>query len=81
MAHSKVKSKVEEQAESTIPWGGAGLIVAYPSSSGPDVDAAVTHALKKAVGEAAGKKVEALKTALADPQENMNAPAEPDATE
>ncbi|NJN53316.1 MAG: DUF1269 domain-containing protein [Anaerolineae bacterium] len=30
VAHSKVKSKLEEQAAQTIPWGGAGLIVAYP---------------------------------------------------
>ena len=76
--HSKVKSRIEEQAEQTIPWGGAGLIVAYPSSSAEGVDAAVTHALKKIVGEAEGKKVEALKAALANAQENMSAPVERD---
>ena len=81
VAHAKVKSKVEEQAESTIPWGGAGLIVAYPSSSGEGVDAAVTHSLKKIVGEAEGKKVAALKGALADAQEKASTPAEQTATE
>jgi arylsulfatase len=76
--HSAVKSKIEEQAERTIPWGGAGLIVAYPNSSAEGVDAAVSHALKKIVGEAEGKKVEALKAALTDAQEKMSSPAEPD---
>jgi uncharacterized membrane protein len=75
-AHSKVKSKIEEQAEQTIPWGGAGLIVAYPSSSADGVDAAVTHSLKKIVGEAEGTKVKALQTALADAQEKAGAPSE-----
>ena len=32
VAESKVKSQIEKQAEQTIPWGGAGLIVAYPRS-------------------------------------------------
>lgn len=76
LAHSKVKSKIEEQADQTIPWGGAGLIVAYPSSSADGVDAAVNHSLKKIVGEAEGKKVTALKAALADAQEKASAPAE-----
>ena len=78
-ASSKMKDKIEEQAAQTIPWGGAGLIVAYPSSSAEGVDAAVTHPLGKVVGEAEGKKVQALKAALADAQEKMNAPAEQDA--
>jgi uncharacterized membrane protein len=76
VARSKVKSKIEEQAEQTIPWGGAGLIVAYPSSSAEGVDAAVTHALGRVIGEAEGKKVQALKAALADAQEKTSAPAE-----
>lgn len=74
-AHSTVKSKIEEQAQDTIPWGGAGLIVAYPSPSGEGVDAAVTHAMRKVVGEAEGKKVEALKAALTDAQAKMSTPA------
>ena len=75
-ASSKVKSQIEEQAEQTIAWGGAGVIIAYPRSSADDVDKLVSHALKKVVGEAEGKKVKALKAALADAQEEMAAPAE-----
>jgi uncharacterized membrane protein len=75
-ASSKVKSQIEEQAEHTIPWGGAGVMIAYPRSAADEVDEAVTHALKKVVGEAEGKKVKALKAALADAQEKMSTPAE-----
>ena len=75
LAHSKVKSKLEQQAFDTIPYGGAGLVVAYPRSSADGIDQAVSRALKKAVGEADGKKVEALKKALADAQEKMQEPA------
>ena len=71
LVHSEVKSKIEQQAFETIPYGGAGLIGAYPRSSAEGVDKAVTHALKKAVGEAEGKRVDALKKALADAQEKM----------
>jgi len=74
-ASSKVKSKIEEQAEETIPWGGAAMIVAFPRASAKEVDAAVSHALKKVVGEAEGKKVKALKAALEDAQEQLSAPA------
>ena len=77
VASSSVKSKIEEQAEQTIPWGGAGMIIAYPRSSADEVDKVVSHALKKVVGEAEGKKVTALKAALADAQEKMAAPADP----
>ena len=76
VASSTLKDKIEEQAEQTIPWGGAGLIVAYPNSSAEDVDSAVTHSLGKFVGEAEGKKVEAIRAALADAQEKANRPAE-----
>jgi arylsulfatase len=75
VAHSKVKSQIEQQAGETIPWGGAGLIVAYPRSSASEVDKAVSRALKKAVGEAEGKKVKALKDALNSAQVEMAAPA------
>ncbi len=71
LAHSEVKCKIEQQAFDTIPYGGAGLIVAYPRSSGDEVNGAVTHALKKAVGEAEGKRVAALKKALAEAQQKM----------
>ena len=75
-ASSKVKSQIEVQAEQTIPWGGAGVIVAYPRSSADAVDEAVSRAVKKVVGEAEGRKVKALKAALADAQEQLATPAE-----
>ena len=76
LAHHEVKKKIEQQAFDTIPYGGAGLIVAYPRSSGERVDEAVTHSLKKAVGEADGKKLAALKQALGEAQEKMKQPAQ-----
>ena len=66
LAHTAVKSKIEAQAEKTIPWGGAGLIVAYPRESAEAIDKTVSRALRKEVGEAEGKKVKALKEAMAD---------------
>lgn len=79
VAHSKVKSKLEEQAAQTIPWGGAGLIVAYPHESAEAIDKAVSRALRKEIGEAEGSKVDALKGALADAQQKMDAPPTPPA--
>lgn len=75
LGHHEIKSKIEQQAFETIPFGGAALIVAYPRSSGDTIDQAVTRSLKKAVGEADGKKVKALKKAMAEAQEKMKAPA------
>ena len=75
LAHHEVKSKLEKQAFDTIPYGGAALVVAYPRSSGDAVDNAVTRSLKKVVGEAEGKRVTALKKALAEAQEKMKEPA------
>jgi uncharacterized membrane protein len=77
LAENKMKSKIEKQADETIPWGGAGLIVAYPRESGEAVDKVVTHALKKVVGEAEGSKSKALKEALADAQKKMAGPGQP----
>jgi uncharacterized membrane protein len=76
LAHHEVKRKIEQQAFDTIPFGGAGLIVAYPRSSAARVDQAVTRSLQKAIGEADGKKVGALKRALAEAQEQMKQPAQ-----
>lgn len=76
LAHGGVKSKIEKQAFDTIPYGGAGLIVAYPRSSADGVDRAVTRSNKKAVGEADGKKVKALKKAMAEAQEKLAQPAQ-----
>lgn len=76
LAHSRVKSKLEQQAFDTIPYGGAGLIIAYPRSSADAIDNAVSRALKKAVGEAEGGRVDALKKAMAEAQQKMQAPAQ-----
>ena len=69
--HHKTGSKLEQQAERTIPIGGAGLIVAYPHSAAGKVEPAVKRAMKKVVGEAEGHHVKALKGALADAQKKM----------
>ncbi len=71
--HKKTGSKIEEAAGETIPIGGAGLIVAYKHEDAATVEPAVTRAIKKAVGEAEGHRVEALKEALADAQQKMAA--------
>jgi len=76
LSHHEVNKKIEQQAFDTIPFGGAGLIVAYPRSSADCVDHAVTRSLKKAVGEADGRKLDALKHALAEAQEQMKQPAQ-----
>lgn len=76
LGHHEVKKKIEQQAFDTIPYGGAGLIVAYPRSSADEVDKAVKHSLKKAVGEADGKKLAALKKALGEAQDKMKQPAQ-----
>ena len=64
-------SKIEEAAGETIPFGGAGLIVAYPRDDAGTIELAVTRAIQKVVGEAEGQHVEALKGALADAQAKM----------
>jgi uncharacterized membrane protein len=69
--HHKVANKLEEQAGETIPLGGAGLIVAYPHSAAEKVEPAVTRAITRAVGEAEGSHVQALKGAIADAQAKM----------
>ena len=75
LAHDELKKRIEEQAFDNIPYDGAGLIVAYPRSSADDVDRAVTRALKKAIGEADGQKLAALKEALAEAEEKLKQPA------
>ena len=69
--HKKTGSKIEEAAGETIPIGGAGLIVAYEHGNAETIEAAVTRAIQKVVGEAEGRHVEALKGALADAQAKM----------
>lgn len=74
----KIAGKLEEQAGSTIPVGGAGLIVAYPRSAATKVEPTVARAIRKVVGEAEGNHVQALKGAIADAQRKM-AEADPEA--
>jgi uncharacterized membrane protein len=69
--HKKLGKGIGEKAGDTIPIGGAGLIVAYPKKAADKVEAAVTRAVQKVVGEAEGRHVAALKGALADAQEKM----------
>ena len=71
--HRKTGSKIEEAAGETIPLGGAGLIVAYQREDAGTIEPAVTRAINKVVGEADGKRVAALKGALADAQQKMAA--------
>jgi uncharacterized membrane protein len=71
VVHEKTGSKIEEAAGDTIPIGGAGLIVAYKQADADKVEPAVTRAVKKAVGEAEGHHVQALKGALAEAQSKM----------
>lgn len=71
LLHEKSGSKIEEEAGKTIPIGGAGLIVAYKHDHADTIEPAVTRAVKKVVGEAEGRHVEALKGALADAQSKM----------
>ena len=71
--HKKSGSKIEEAAGETSPLGGAGLIVAYEHDQATTIEAAVTRPIKKAIGQAEGSHVKALKAALADAQQQMAA--------
>ena len=74
VAHKKMESKIEEQAQETIPIGGAGLIVIYDHKHAAAVEAAVTRPIKKVIGEATDSHVKAVKAALADASAKMSAP-------
>ena len=67
----KAGDKIQEQAGDTIPIGGAGLIVIYSKTEAEKVEPAVSRAVKKATGEAEGRRVEAMKGALAEAQQKM----------
>ena len=63
--------------ETTIPIGGAGLIVAYPHSAAEKVEPAVTRAMQKVVGEAEGHHVKALRARSPTPRRRWpSGPAE-----
>ena len=74
VVHKKVESTLEQQAEETIPIGGAGLIVVYDHKHAAAVEAAVTRPIKKVIGEATDSHVKAVKAALADASAKMSAP-------
>ncbi len=65
--------RVREQArrDARVALGGAGLIVAYSHAEAAKVEPAVARAVEKAIGEAEGSHVQALKGALADAQQKM----------
>jgi arylsulfatase len=69
--HHQTPEKLGVQAGATIPLGGAGLIVAYSHSEADKVEPAVTRAIQKAIGEAEGRHVQALKGAITDAQQKM----------
>ena len=73
VAKRKAETQLEEQAEQTIPIGGAGLIVVYDHEHGPEIEAAVTRAVKRAIGEATDSHVKAIKAAMADASTKMSA--------
>ena len=75
IAHRKVESGIEKQAQETIPIGGAGLIVVYEHKHAETIEAAVKRAVKKVVGEATDSHVKAVKAALADASAKMSAGA------
>ena len=73
IAQRKVESALEAQANETIPIGGAGLIVVYDEKHRETIEAAVTRAIKKVIGEATDSHVRAVKAALADASAKMAA--------
>lgn len=72
LLHHKAADKIGEQAGETIPIGGAGLIVIYSKSEAEKVEPAVARAVQQVKGEAEGRHVQAVKSALADAQQKMS---------
>ena len=73
LLHHRTQEKLEAQVGETIPIGGAGLIIAYPHSAAEKVEPAVARAVSRAIGEAEGHHVQALKGAIADAQAKLAA--------
>ncbi len=71
LLHRMTAHELKERAGATIPIGGAGLIIAYPTSSAEKVRPAVKRAISVATGEAEGHHLKALTGALADAQRKM----------
>lgn len=73
LLHRASANKIKEQAAATIPLGGAGLILIYPKTSAPTVEAAVRRAITTAKGEAEGHHLQAVRGALAEAQHALAA--------
>ncbi|SFK77841.1 hypothetical protein [Geodermatophilus ruber] len=69
--HMLIENAATKQAETMVPLGCAALILAYPRSSGPRIEPAVTRAVNKVVGQATGHHVQALRGALTGAQHQM----------
>ena len=76
LLHHKTADEIGKQAGETIPLGGAGLIVIYSKPEAGKVEPAVTRAVERTKGEAEGRHVQAVKSALADAQQKMSEEAD-----
>lgn len=74
---AQMRGALVKQAKEVIPWGGAGLLSAYPHTSAEGIDKLVTRALMKFVGEAEGSGVAAIRGALMDAHQKAVARLEP----
>ena len=72
----KIASQIQEEANASIPIGGAGLIVAFPPGSRAAVETAVRRSITQVVGEGHGSRSSALQAAIADAQGAMGAAAQ-----
>jgi uncharacterized membrane protein len=73
LLHRESAGKLKEEAGSTIPLGGAGLILIYPHASAPTVEPAVKRAITTTKGEAEGRHLQAVRGAIADARHNLAA--------
>ena len=73
MLHVASATKLKHEAGSSIPLGGAGLIVVYPRTSATTVESAVKRAISSVNGEAEGRHLQAVLGALADARHHMAA--------
>jgi uncharacterized membrane protein len=67
----KVASQIHEEANASIPIGGAGLIVAFSPGSRTAVESAVRRSITRVVGEGHGSRSSALQAAIADAHATM----------
>jgi arylsulfatase len=74
LLHNSVAAKLQEQVESTIRAGGAGMIRHTPHSSAREVEAAATRAVSRLISQAEGSQLKDLRAAIADTQAKMTGP-------